>query len=168
MSDDMVHTISGPGWELEYHQPVEYVTYGVPTGNERWRALDSNGHEHHWGHGYPTLNHVVDVEHWCDGDEGIAPHDPHMAVDESHYECKACGERVEPKMDPPNMAKPVLGQPWGELSGPTAAGAWVKLRLTDAELSSIIGAPGQAGEAARAILGDPPMDRVSVMQVGGW
>lgn len=70
-------------WSVEADPNWIDTTAGIPTADPRWRGTDSNGHEHHYDHGYPTLDYVIDAEHWCMGDEGIAPHDPHMAVDES-------------------------------------------------------------------------------------
>ena len=85
------------------------VTSERYTPNERWRYTDRQGHEHYYDHGYPTLDLVIDSEHWCDGSEGWAHHDPHMAVDESHHECKVCREVIEPKLDAPGTRKSIAG-----------------------------------------------------------
>lgn len=55
----------------------------VPT----WEHVDANGHVHRWdGWGLPTLRVVED---YPDTDNYPATR---------HYECKICGERVEPAM----------------------------------------------------------------------
>lgn len=72
------------------------VTSDRPTVDPNWRHTDSNGHEHYYDNGYPTLDYIIDERHWCDGREGLYNHDPHWAVDEDHFECLTCREMVKP------------------------------------------------------------------------
>lgn len=97
----MARFAPGPEFTLDIQQDSIDTTCGIDTLDPKWRGTDSNGHEHYYERfEYPTLDYIVDAEHWCNGDEG-APHDPHMATDESHYECKVCREVVKPGIIPP-------------------------------------------------------------------
>lgn len=96
-------------WTIDVVQDWIDVTSERETPNERWTFTDAAGHEHHYEHGYPTLDYVIDESHWCDGREGIYNHDPHEAVDAAHFECKLCREVIEPKMDPPYTPKQIPG-----------------------------------------------------------
>jgi len=99
----MAQIFPGWGWTLKVEpQPIG------PTSREQWRHTDSNGHEHHVDceaifPAYPTLDFVIDEEHWCEGDEQWCdragdpwtennedppPHEPHMVADTGHFECK--------------------------------------------------------------------------------
>jgi hypothetical protein len=67
---------------------IETIATSEPDPN--WIYVDANGHEHRWSKSgtLPTLEHVVDA---YDTDwEG----DSWPSV--THYECKRCGEHVEP------------------------------------------------------------------------
>ncbi len=77
------------------------MTSEHPTVDESWTFTDAAGHAHHYEHGYPTLDKIIDAVHWCNGDEGIYNHDPHDVVDEMHYECKVCREVIVPRLHPP-------------------------------------------------------------------
>lgn len=37
----------------------EFTTLAAPEADKDWRATDSNGHEHYWDNGWPTLEWVV-------------------------------------------------------------------------------------------------------------
>lgn len=160
-------------WELEVRQDWIDTTMGIPTLDPNWRGVDSNGHEHFYdkaSHEYPTLDYIVDAEHWCEGNEGIAPHDPHMAVDEAHYECKVCREVVEPGVIPGGTPTGMPGAVSATLSGLRDDGAEVRVRITEAEFDEIQAADGTADpddpqpterdRAARRILNDAPTDRI--------
>lgn len=92
--------LHGAGWRLDATREVEWVTNDGPTADESWRFTDARGHEHAYPY-KPTLEFVVDRSHWCDGTEGLYNHDPHEAIDEGHYECRECRERIEPRSHPP-------------------------------------------------------------------
>lgn len=108
-------------WALELQQTL--ITYETdhPDADPHWRHTDGAGHPHHYeraGEPYPTLRYVIDAEHWCDGvSEGWEEHDPHMHVDESHYECLICGEHIKPGQRPPGH-RSIPGTTSVELTGP--------------------------------------------------
>lgn len=95
---------------VDVHQDYIDVTSERTTLDETWETTDPNGHHHYYDHGFPTLIHVVDKAHWCDGTEGAFPHDPHRHIDESHYECATCRLTVEPGTVPPFTKKHVAGR----------------------------------------------------------
>jgi hypothetical protein len=129
---------SAPTWELETHTDVIETTMGwtyAPDTN--WRTTDANGHEHRYNHGYPTLDFVVDASHWCDGSEGWAHHDPHEAIDESHYECKTCRLTIEPSLIPPGVRTFMPGLTTCTLSGYRSDGAWLRVRVDESTARGI-------------------------------
>ena len=144
-------------WELNVDLNLIDVTSQFPSANEQWTFTDAQGHEHRYEYGYPTLDVVVDAEHWCDGTEGTAPHDPHMAVDESHYECKLCREVIVPAMDPPYTPKSIPGQMSATLRGMTSDGREVTMWLEPLEVDII-----QQGddETAQRYLDGAPRSRI--------
>ncbi len=98
-------------WEFSVEQDYIDVTCGIETLNPNWTFTDENGHDHYYDSGgYPTLDYIVDAQHWCDGYEGAFNHDPHMAVDESHYECLICGVHVKPGTYPPYYPQSIPGE----------------------------------------------------------
>jgi hypothetical protein len=103
----MARISSAPAWSYSIDTELIDVTSSSPTPNERWRFTDANGHEHHYDKGYPSLSLVIDESHWCLGNEGVYAHDPHEAVDRSHYQCRICGEVIEPTLDPPFTRKQI-------------------------------------------------------------
>lgn len=124
-------------WQLDVTQNWIDVTSDRPSPNERWTFTDSNGHFHRYNHGYPTLEPVVDESHWCDGHEGPWNHDPHEAIDASHYECTNCREVVEPAFDPPFTPKQILGSVDATLEGFRSDGAKVRVWVTEDEVRSL-------------------------------
>jgi hypothetical protein len=139
------------------------VTSGHPSANEHWTHTDSAGHAHRYDRGYPTLDLVVDAEHWCEGDEGIAPHDSHMAVDEGHYECKLCREVIKPTMDPAGMPKSIIGEIEATLTGLTSSGVVVEMWLMPDEADRIAADPA----AVEDVLDNAPHERIISMRHGG-
>jgi hypothetical protein len=111
-----------PDGLLVIEQTYQEVTWeDAPV--ETWAATDSHGHRHAFTRParpgreqyindrglrrnhtvpthYPSLYYKIDRWHACDGREGLYSHDPHWAVDESHYECRQCRERIEPAHGP--------------------------------------------------------------------
>lgn len=148
-------------WALEVRQDRIDVTSDRPTPNERWRFTDAQGHEHRYDRGYPTLDFVVDEQHWCDGTEGICNHDPHWAVDESHYECKICHQAVEPTMDPPYTPKSVPGMIDATLEGLRSDGWRIATWLDEGDYRRILEALDEDRDAiVRQILDDTPDERI--------
>lgn len=138
-----------------------------PAPRYGWRDVDSNGHEHYCDNGtLPTLQHVADKEHWCDGTEGMYRHDPHVVVDEFHYECVECGEQVEPDTVRPGTVQHLYLYTDYELTGPLAHNEEVTVRLAEEEGEAIVGTL-QAGNVdaatvmARDLLVSAPPDKVT-------
>lgn len=104
-------------WTVDVQQEWIDVTSSFPSPDPRWTYTDQAGHEHHYSNGYPTLRYVVDGSHWCDGTEGLYNHDPHLAVDEYHYECQQCGEVIEPRLVPGGYPQSIPGMISATLSG---------------------------------------------------
>ena len=71
---------------------AEFATAG-PEADKDWRETDSNGHEHYWDSGWPTLEWVVTGVYWCE-----MHNEEH---EEGEWRCRKCGEHVEPGMRHP-------------------------------------------------------------------
>ena len=96
-----IHTPSGT---LRVEREVIEVTSNAPRTDEAWTYTDERGHEHYWRDGYPTLQWVTEDTYWCsDCDD---EHD-----DGGHWECRECGETVEPGMRPPSMYREFMPGP---------------------------------------------------------
>ena len=101
------------GGILRIERNLTEVNMVSRVADETWRATDSNGHEHAYsaertdaGHGshYPTLAYVPGPSYYC-GECG----DEHEDYAVSHYECRACGEHVQPgSREPRNPEAMVL------------------------------------------------------------
>ena len=150
---------SRPGrgdYTLSVETNMVEITSDWPSPDPHWQATDSNGHTHSYVAEhifiYPSLRLVVDASHWCNGDEGIAPHDPHTAVDESHWECRECGEVVEPGMFPPCWPRWMPGSKTATLDGLRSDGARVTVHLTGGDVEVI---ETEGDTAAQRILDDP-------------
>lgn len=113
------------------------VTSDRETADESWRYTDKQGHEHRYNHGYPTLDFIVDAEHWCDGTEGMYNHDPHMVVDEAHYECKLCGQTIKPGIVPPGWPRMIAGPISAEITGTQSSGRWVRAFLKREQVDAL-------------------------------
>jgi hypothetical protein len=149
-------------WQMTVDIDQVDVTSPFPSPHHHWRFTDAEGHEHRWDHGYPTLTRVVDAEHWCDGNEGIARHDPHMATDEAHYECAICGEVIEPEMDPPYTPKTIPGHITYTLTGHRSNGAKVTAWLTEDEAAAVT--PDATDDTIAALLDAIPDERCSLIE----
>jgi hypothetical protein len=144
-------------WSIDIDHDVIDVTCGIPTPNEGWTYTDRQGHEHRYEHGYPTLELVVDASHWCMGNEGLYAHDPHEAVDESHYECRICRETIQPKVDPPGTPEFVRGLSTAILNGNRSDGSRLVRYVSEADARAILEAD-DADAAALALLDADPGD----------
>lgn len=162
-----------PGWDWT----LKVERYDRPP-DEQWRHIDSNGHEHYVDRAanaypaYPTLDLVIDKEHWCEGDEewcdraedpwcegGPRPHDPHMVADEVHFECKLCREVIA-------LPKSYGGSVVYTLCGYNSAGVQVVLSLIDAEYERLSNADVDGGDPeaeVRRILDEAPAERLLSM-----
>lgn len=134
------------------------ATCGIDTLDADWVGTDRNGHEHRAKGGYPTLNYIVDKQHWCDGHEGIYNHDPHMAVDEAHYECKTCGVIVEPGIIPAGTPLFVPGSTSATVHGYRTDGAEIDGWVTEDEARTI---PSMSAEAMQQFIDGLPEDRIT-------
>lgn len=155
-------------WTVSVDRQMVEVTTSGPSWRESWKATDSNGHEHRYDRSggwppFPTLNEIIDEWHWCDGDEGYEHHDPHEQVDESHFECKICGDVVAPAMDPGGTPKSIAG-PWSaRIEGPRSDGAVISGSLTDIEFEAIKAAPDDL-TAIQALVDAIPDDRIHTLR----
>lgn len=83
----MSTTINGPFGTLRIEREIMLIGAGFPEDDRAWRHADAHGHEHRWEDGddrWPTLRWVVDAP----GGDGYP--------DEGHWECRECGDHVEP------------------------------------------------------------------------
>lgn len=162
--------IATAGWTLEVEHDLIDVSTDYPTPDERWRYTDDAGHEHHYDHGYPTLELVVDEEHWCDGNEGFMPHDPHQHIDAAHYECRECRQVIKPREHVGGIVRQMEAGPmraW--LSGPRPEGVQATVRLTDDEFEELRASAFAGDESARdtvalRILSEAPPARITKME----
>ncbi len=158
----MARTTHKTPWSVETNTEWIDATSGYESPDESWRFTDANGHDHHYESGYPTLDFVVDEQHWCDGSEGLFNHDGHMAIDKAHYECKECGVVVEPRMDPPFTPKKIRGMITVTVEGMRSDGATVAFRATEAEaaqMSGLFGDEEALDALMRELIEGLPMER---------
>lgn len=174
----MIQRRAFQGLEVVTEQRFQTIVSNVAEPDRHWRTTDSNGHVHAYvGVGpdqpWPTLEYVMDERHWCNGDEGIARHDPHWCDDRWHWECRQCRERVKPGFcQPPNTHVIPAGPPTTTVDvamGPVGVRpTWIKAMLTpdeSARLDAAIAradtdpfAPADAARAIVAALLGPPDD----------
>jgi hypothetical protein len=125
-------TMMLPEGELRCEADYTTVTF-EDSYYDDWKYTDRHGHQHRyaeratpgevWRKGkrrrdrpthFPTLREIIDSRHKCYGWEGLYAHEPHW-VEEGHYECRQCGERIEPAHGP--VSKPVLTSEAAYLNG---------------------------------------------------
>jgi hypothetical protein len=152
-------------WTVDVRQDVLDVTMEHDSIDPKWRGADSNGHEHFYdreAHEYPTLDYIVDARHWCNGDEGIARHDPHWHTDESHYECRICREVVTPGLIPGGTPQYVAGMRYATLHGMRSDGTEIVAELTGEEAEALANV---TGSDAQRIIDGIPKERCSMIRV---
>lgn len=88
----MTSELHANGRTLRIERDVIEVTTNAPRPDEAWHFTDTNGHEHYWRDGWPTLEWIVDESGWCQDCQ-----DEH---EEGHWACRRCGESVDPAMRP--------------------------------------------------------------------
>lgn len=137
---------------IDIRQESIPVTLGIESIDPDWRATDINGHEHYYDGRYPTLELIIDASHWCDGHEGPYNHDPHEAVDDSHYECLVCRVVVEPGTLPPYMTRYIAGPRSGTVTGLRADGAKVVVALTGDDMKALADAGDEREAVAQQIV----------------
>lgn len=110
----MTVTVDGDFGHLVIEREMIDVTSALPYPSETWRATDINGHEHYRENGeYPTLNYVIDsVETWFCAD----CNEEHTDTT-GHYECRLCGEIVEPGMTVDTHRRYAPGRTFATLNG---------------------------------------------------
>lgn len=134
----MITTIHHDRFELVVEQTMLDTTCGIPTVDESWKFTDAAGHEHYYERFvYPTLDYVIDAQHWCNGNEGLGPHDPHMAIDESHYQCKLCGEVILPGQHPAGHVSFIAGPKTATMKGTRTDGVQVTVHITEDEYTQL-------------------------------
>jgi hypothetical protein len=90
---DSTNIITGDFGELRIETQMIDVTSSLPRPDKSWTYTDEHGHEHRYDDGYPTLVRVVDATRVDeDGEEW----------EESHLECRECGEHIAPRMTGPS------------------------------------------------------------------
>lgn len=110
-------------WNLMYDMQADTERTAGPTRDPRWVGRDSAGHEHRAdGGAYPTLAWVVDRTEPCDGACGDPDHEWIIG----HFECKLCGEHVEPGMLPAGSLVVVDERVTVSYTGMTRDGVHVK------------------------------------------
>lgn len=71
------------------YEPIEIRTLPTVEFDPDWRFTDTAGHAHSRESGkFPSLGWIVDRIYWCE-----TCREDH---NEGHYECKWCGEEIEP------------------------------------------------------------------------
>jgi len=89
-------SISGLQGELVIERDVINVSY-LSDIDANWRYTDTRGHHHYCDYDapdhYPTLREVTDQTWWCD--------DCRDEHEDTHLECRQCGEHITPGMTGP-------------------------------------------------------------------
>ena len=155
---------SNRSYEVTLERDWIDVTSEFPSYNESWTFTDAAGHEHRYERGFPTLRHVIDAEHWCNGNEGWMHHDPHMHVDAAHFECVQCGETISPAMDPPFTPKKIPGLLSGQVSGMRSDGVKITAILSGDEFELFTGGELPADSVVRDLLDRMPEERITLRQ----
>ncbi|WP_329215324.1 hypothetical protein OG352_06605 [Streptomyces sp. NBC_01485] len=97
---------------LEVEHDGDWVQSDMPQPDPRWRATDSNGHEHYYAEGsdrYPTLELVFGEPYWCEDCR-----DEHQ---DNWYECRQCREKVRPGTRIDSTPKWIAGPTYYSLNG---------------------------------------------------
>lgn len=125
--------------QIQYRVSQDVTSYVTDRSSpdETWTFTDAAGHEHHYDHGYPTLAWIVEEQHWCDGTEGIYNHDGHWVDDVAHWECRICGEVIEPRLHPPGRTVYVPGPKSAEASGFRSDGSRITCWLTEEDSKAL-------------------------------
>lgn len=97
----MKTTFSTNRWSLDVNVEQIEVTSNMPRRDPAWEHTDGQGHNHRYdGSELPTLVWVVDTEDYI-VDEGDGYWEEYPGT--GHYECRQCGEVIQPGMRPPSM-----------------------------------------------------------------
>jgi len=153
------------GWTFSVLQDWVDATSGVPSIDPNWTFTDAAGHPHSYDGGYRTLRHVIDSQHFCDGTEGIYNHDPHWAVDESHYECLICDTVIEPGTIAPYTPQSIPGMRSYTATGPVG-GFTVEFAMSPEEFEAVMGVDDPSPIMEQLVDANP--DRVLRMSSQGW
>lgn len=160
--------LGGNNWTLDIELETELVTSDTYTADPNWKFTDAAGHEHYYSGGYPTLRLIVDKQHWCNGNEGISPHDSHWQVDESHMVCLRCKERIEPRQLPPGSVTSIVLGTRALLEGSRSdiARCRVKLLLNESECQQIVHAVDRDA-TVQTLIDSLPHNRFHSIEIGG-
>jgi hypothetical protein len=89
----------GPRFRVESGPPIDVTMMSRP--DEGWSYTDAAGHEHYWtfggkrGHYSPTTKSALPTLRRVVTGTGYYPDGESYQI--AHYECRQCGERVEPR-----------------------------------------------------------------------
>lgn len=88
-------TVHTPEGTLEKVTEIHEFETLAPMADKKWTYTDRRGHGHFWFNGgYPTLTWVKDEEdYWCEDCRD-------MHEGGGHWECRRCGEKIEPRKIP--------------------------------------------------------------------
>jgi hypothetical protein len=166
ISDHIV--LGGNNWTLDIELEAELVTSDTYTADPNWKHTDAEGHEHQYETAYSTLLRIIDKQHWCEGNEGLSPHDPHWQVDEHHYVCKQCAEVIEPRLLHPGTAVMIPLRVKGVLEGRRSGmrTCLVRVYLNELECRQVALAENQ-DVAAQTLLDNIPLSRFHSIEMGG-
>jgi hypothetical protein len=94
-------------------EPIEVTSLG-PREDPAWTFTDANGHAHATADGYPSLVWIVDEEDYVVFEDGY----PEEYPGSGHYECRECGEHIQPGMRGPSPYREFIPGPcYYELDG---------------------------------------------------
>lgn len=116
-------------FNLEIRQDMIDITMGHDTIDSAWSMTCQCG-KHITTR---SMVEVVDASHWCDGNEGFMHHDPHLHVDQSHYECPNCQAVVTPGIIPAFTPRSMPGMRYATLTAMTTDGVTFTAELRDDE-----------------------------------
>ena len=155
-------TQHGRGWRFTFDRNIQPVD-ASGAWDKSWRFVDAVGHEHFYEDGgFPTLREVIDRSHWCDGNEGICNHDPHLQIDNSHFVCGWCGETITPGKRPIGSVDLIeVGPPSAVLEGYLDEGTWIRVHLLETEATALINAGDLMDDTAHKLLELAPPERIS-------
>lgn len=91
----VTNTFTTPAFSIRSETQMIDVTSNAPRRDPDWTYIDHNKHLHTLAKGlWPTLTWIIDETYWCTtcGDEHA----------NGHWECRECGERIEPGMIGPS------------------------------------------------------------------
>lgn len=122
-------------WDLTIDTDYDTVVSDGDWPDDHWQHRDTGGHDHRRVDGvYPTLRWVLDRTEPCDGACG----DPDHVWEFGHWECRECGEHIEPGKVPRGVTVVVDAHWTVTYSGLMDDGSGVKGRVPDGDADELI------------------------------